>query len=433
MSPLHSGLCYTAHMDKQSLGKLKLWPDNYNEGDVGMIAASIRRFGFNDPPGVWQDNEVRDGNHRVMALRVVKAAGPRPDEDKKWPPQGVTVKGADWLIDWIDLSHLNAQEATAYAIAANRSVELASQDDLRLSMLLQNIAVEDEKLLAATGYGGDDLDELLRFMDKPPEDVGAQVDRAAELQEVWQVQRGDLWRIGEHRLLCGDSTVREDVEHVMDGQRASLCVTDPPYGVDYDAAWRESIRPSNVSRVGKIQNDDISDWSLVWSSLESDIVYIWHASLKTSDTALGLEAAGFKLRTFIVWAKPFPQIGRGNYHWQHESCWYAVKKGSNAAWIGDRKQTSVWDDITPIGDAYGCNDEEQTPHATQKPLECMARPIRNHDAPIVYDPFGGSGTTMVAAEQLGRRCRMIEIEPKYCAVILERMSDLGLKPERVAK
>lgn len=150
-------------MDKQALATLKLWPDNYNEGDVGMIAASIRRFGFNDPPGVWQDNEVRDGNHRVMALRIIKAAGPRPNEDKKWPPQGVTVRGADWFIDWIDLSHLNAQEATAYAIAANRSVELASQDDLRLSMLLQNIAVEDEKLLAATGYGGDDLDELLKM------------------------------------------------------------------------------------------------------------------------------------------------------------------------------------------------------------------------------------------------------------------------------
>jgi hypothetical protein len=150
-------------MTQKALGKLKLWPDNYNEGDVGMIATSIRRFGFNDPPGVWKNNEVRDGNHRVMALRAIKADGPRPEQDKKWPPQGVTVKDDEWWIDWVDLRHLNEQEATAYAIAANRAVELASQDDLKLSMLLQNIAIEDAKLAQAAGYSGDDLDALMRM------------------------------------------------------------------------------------------------------------------------------------------------------------------------------------------------------------------------------------------------------------------------------
>jgi ParB-like chromosome segregation protein Spo0J len=150
-------------MTQKALSKLKLWPDNYNEGDIGMIATSIRRFGFNDPPGVWKNNEVRDGNHRVLALRAIKADGPRPDDDKKWPPQGVTVKGDDWHIDWIDLRHLNEQEATAYAVAANRAVALASQDELKLSMLLQNIAAEDERLLAATGYSGDDIDTLIKY------------------------------------------------------------------------------------------------------------------------------------------------------------------------------------------------------------------------------------------------------------------------------
>jgi hypothetical protein len=149
-------------MTQKALGKLKLWPDNYNEGDVGMIATSIRRFGFNDPPGVWKNNEVRDGNHRVMALRAIKADGPRPEQDKKWPPQGVTVKDDEWWVDWVDLRHLNDTDAQRYAVAANRSVQLASQDDLKLSMLLQNFAAEDATLLEGTGYSGDDLDRLLK-------------------------------------------------------------------------------------------------------------------------------------------------------------------------------------------------------------------------------------------------------------------------------
>lgn len=415
-------------MDKQSLANLKLWPDNYNEGDVGMIAASIRRFGFNDPPGVWKDNEVRDGNHRVMALRIIKAAGPRPNEDKKWPPQGVTVKGADWFIDWIDLGHLNAQEATAYAIAANRSVELASQDDLRLSMLLQNIAVEDEKLLAATGYSGDDLDELLRFMDKPAEDAGAQVDRAAELQEQWQVQRGDLWLIGEHKLLCGDSTVREDVERLMDGERADAVVTDPPYLLDI-AQGNKGCFAQNYAKLTGDALNEIATSVDYRATLEAigivGNLFIFCSNAQIPDWMGAFVDVGYK-PTLLVWNK-YNSVPFSHNTWRQDIEFVLHGRGPNSIFEGDaelkRKVTTL--QINPS--KHG--------HPTEKPVELIDKYLRisTHKDSLVLDPFGGSGTTMVAAEQLGRVCRMIEISEKYCAVILERMSNLGLKPERVAK
>ena len=485
-SGLFSKLCYTANMDKQSLAKLKLWPDNYNEGDVGMIAASIRRFGFNDPPGVWKDNEVRDGNHRVMALRIVKAAGPRPDEDKKWPPQGVTVKGADWFIDRVDLSHLNEQEATAYAIAANRSVELASQDDLRLSMLLQNIAVEDEKLLAAAGYSGDDLDELLRFMDKPPEDAGAQIDRAAELQEIWGVKTGDLWIIpsasgdGVHKLLCGDSTVRVDVER--------LCVepvqgvfTSPPYaeqrkqqygGIPTDeyVDWWEDVQ-ANVRAV--LQDDGsffvnikphVEDTERVMYVFELVIAmkrrwdwtfideYCWLRSGVPKRVMYRFKNGFEPIYQFTTQSRDFkfnpqsvmhgsddvPQPGGpgvGDTNWANKQ----GKTGPTASGLqGSSSFLFGGQDILP-GKAYPSNvlraysNDEALGHSAAFPVQLPEFFIKAYSDPgdTWFDPFMGSGTVFVAAEQNGRIAYGMEQKVEYCAVILERMSGLGLKPERV--
>ena len=251
-------------------------------------------------------------------------------------------------------------------------------------------------------------------------DTEPQIDRAEELNKIWNVKPGDLWQIGEHRLLCGDSTKPEDVARLLGGATPVLMVTDPPYGVEYDANWRNEVdrangKPYGDRAIGKVQNDDVADWTPVWMLFSGDVAYVWHAGRRASEVQVSIESAGFSIRCQIVWAKQQFAISRGDYHWKHEPCWYAVRHGKTGHWAGDRSQTTLWQIDKP--------HKSETGHSTQKPLECMARPIRNHEAPEVYDPFLGSGTTMVAAQNLNRKCYGVEISPGYCAVILQRMAD----------
>lgn len=211
-------------------------------------------------------------------------------------------------------------------------------------------------------------------------------------------------------------------------------VTDPPYGVEYDADWRtHATRKVNgkllsvgAHAIGKVTNDDRSDWLEAFDLFSGNVIYCWHASACAVQFAQDIVSAGFVIRAQIIWAKNNMVIGRGDYHWKHEPCWYAVKKGKTSLWNGDRTQTTVWDIDKPM--------RSETGHSTQKPLECMARPIRNHSGDV-YDPFVGSGTTLVAAENLNRKCYAMEISPAYVAVCLERMTTAfpHLKIERVDK
>lgn len=232
--------------------------------------------------------------------------------------------------------------------------------------------------------------------------------------------KGDLIEIGRHRLFCGDSTNADDVQKLLAGKEPYLMVTDPPYGVNYDANWRNEAERADGRPVGgratmKVNNDDRSDWTETWSLSPSKVAYIWHAGRHASSVQTSLEKCNYVMRSQIIWHKSNIVISRGDYHWKHEPCWYAVKKGSKGNWAGDRKQTTVWDIDKPM--------KSETGHSTQKPVECMARPIANHDGDV-YDPFLGSGTTMVAAEQLGRICYGMEIDPKYCQVVIDRMKKL---------
>ena len=165
-----------------------------------------------------------------------------------------------------------------------------------------------------------------------------------------------------------------------------------------------------------------ASWTAAWKLFEGDVAYVWHASLFSATVLADLQAAGFDHRCHLIWRKQQFAISRGHYHWQHEPCWYAVRKGKTARWVGDRKQSTVWD----VDNLLRASDEEKTGHGTQKPVECMARPIRNHGAEgdVVYDPFVGSGTTLVAAEQLGRRCVALELDPAYCDVAVSRWEKL---------
>jgi DNA modification methylase len=192
-------------------------------------------------------------------------------------------------------------------------------------------------------------------------------------------------------------------------------VTDPPYGVEYDPGWRNKAGAAATKRTGKVLNDDRADWREAWVLFPGDVAYVWHGALHVTTVADSLIASGFNIRSQIIWAKDRLVLSRGDYHWQHEPCLYAVKKTGKGHWAGDRKQTTLW----PIANK---DQDAETVHGTQKPVECMRRPILNNSSPgqAVYEPFMGSGTTLIAAETTGRVCFGIELNPAYVDVAVER-------------
>lgn len=255
-------------------------------------------------------------------------------------------------------------------------------------------------------------------------------DNQAALRGSWDK---DLL-LGDHRLAIGDSTAKGTVERLLAGAVPHLMVTDPPYGVNYDPKWRSGIAGSfdDPRTLGKVSNDGQADWRGAWELFPGDVAYAWCASL-TSDAAIAaLESAGLLRRSQIIWRKPHFQIGRGDYHWQHEPCWYVVRKGKSGHYVGDRKQTTVWDiaGLNPLGRGGKRKAENaETDHGTQKPVECMRRPILNNSKPgdFVYDPFCGSGTTLIACEMEGRNCLAIELDPIYAEVIITRWEAFAKK------
>lgn len=318
-------------------------------------------------------------------------------------------------------------EAIALGLEDNESAAKSYNPDIDI---LAALAAGDNAILAQLRKEDKVFGGMLEGMGLKDETQDAPVDlnRAAELQKKWGTETGQLWKIGEHRLLCGDSTKREDVERVMDIP-LNLCVTDPPYGVEYDANWRNEAAEKGLlsyaaSRVGQVENDFQDDWTETWKLFTGDVLYCWHADRRASNTQRSLEDAGFEMRAQLIWAKPHFVIGRGHYAPRHEPCWYCVRKGKTASWIGDNLQDTLWN--------ISLDKNVEGGHSTQKPLECMSRPISNHSGDV-YEPFAGSGTTLVACQNLGRKARAIEISPAYVAVCLERMSQAfpGIEIEKI--
>jgi DNA modification methylase len=197
-------------------------------------------------------------------------------------------------------------------------------------------------------------------------------------------------------------------------------VTDPPYGVDYDPEWREHAGLGRQRQTGVVPNDDRVDWTPAYRLFGGDVAYVWHAGVHAGEVAAGLEAAGFRIRAQIIWAKQHFALSRGDYHWQHEPAWYAVREGKTSNWSGNRTQSTLWQvaNLNP----FGGSQEEATGHGTQKPVDLMRRPILNNSVrgDTVYDPFLGSGTTLIAAAGTNRICRGLEIDPSYVDVIVRR-------------
>lgn len=364
---------------------------SHPDGQVAQIASSIAEFGFNVPCLVDERGVLIAGHGRLLAARRL----------------GLTE------VPVIRLDHLTDAQARAFRIADNQIALNAAWDDALLSAEVARLK-DDGVDLDLLGFGEDELDRLLDGLDA----AGGQADGEDSVPEPSAdpvTRPGDLWLLGEHRLLCGDATNASDVEKLLAGAVPHLMVTDPPYGVDYDPAWRNEACVSATARTGRVSNDDRADWREAWALFPGDVAYVWHAGVHCRTVAESLEACGLAIRSQIIWAKPRFVLGRGDYHWQHEPCFYAVRKGASGKWQGARDQSTLW--------TIGTGDEDSaTVHGTQKPVECMRRPLLNNSAKgdSVYEPFAGSGSTIVAAESTGRRCFAMEIDPRYCDVIIER-------------
>ena len=372
------------------IARLFCSPTNPRKNDAAIphVAASLRRFGWQQPIVARRTGEVIAGNTRLKAAQGI----------------GMTEVPV-WWFDGDDLA------AVAFSIADNRTHEFAQWDDAELAKLLEQLKKEDS--LDGVGYTEDDLDALIQQL-RAEEEPDLDDDGPTEPPAVAMSRPGDLWILGSHRLLCGDSTVPASVSRLLGSATPFLMVTDPPYGVSYDPEWREESGLNESNNVGKVRNDDRVDWTDAYRLFPGTVAYVWHAGKFAADLVVNLRDADFEVRSQIIWRKPSLVISRGHYHWQHEPCWYAVRGGQSSKWCGDRTQSTIWDISNRLDD--------HTEHSTQKPVECMARPVRNHGGlrDDVYDPFLGSGTTLIACEQLGRRCFGLELDPRYCDVIVER-------------
>ena len=357
----------------------------HTDAQVAQIAASIREFGFTNPILVDGEHGVIAGHGRLLAARTL----------------GMTE------VPTIELGHLTQAQKRAYILADNRLALSAGWNEDLLRIELGDLRAEGFDL----GLTGFDPAEIASFL----------IDHTGGLTDPDQIPdvptdpvsgAGDVWLLGRHRLVCGDSTDANVVNTALADVRPHLMVTDPPYGVNYDPAWRNRAGLSETKRVGTVENDHRADWREAWALFPGDVCYVWHGALHAVTVAESLTACGFEVRAQIIWAKERLVMGRGHYHWQHEPCWYAVR--GTGHWSGDRKQTTLWQIASRGQDA-------ETTHGTQKPVECMKRPILNNSSvgQAVYEPFAGSFSTGIACELSGRSCHAIEISPAYidCGIV----------------
>lgn len=381
-------------------------PRTIDDESAAGLGYSLSEFG--DLSGLtWnkRTGHMVAGHQRVKELRkmggqILKGAVQVANGDR------FAVRVVDWP---------ESKEKAANIVANSRHIAGEFTPDLA------GLIAETKVALPPDDFAGLRLDNLLA--DSPKLPVEIEEDEVPEPPKTPATKLGDVWTLGDHRLVCGDSSDEKAYGRAVSGETPELMVTDPPYGVNYDPNWRNDAADKGLiahaaCRVGVVENDDKADWWDATANFKGGVAYVWHAGIMAGEVLRVLAGCGFDVRSQIIWAKGRFAISRGHYHWQHEPCWYAVRKGSTARWAGDRSQTTLWEISNVLSDAEG-----KTSHGTQKPLECMARPIRNHDGDV-YDPFLGSGTTLIAAEQLGRKCYGVEISPAYCDVIVERWENL---------
>jgi DNA modification methylase len=395
------------NVQRKPIGWLKPNPRNakkHGPEQIAQLRAAFRQFGWTMPVLARDDGMIIAGHGRVEAAKLEGFT------------EAPVVIPTGWTVD----------QFRAYALADNRIAENSDWDEELLALELADLKVAGVDLSLDLGFSAK---ELTRILAPPPTPGQNDPNAAPDKPEAPISRAGDVWICGRHRVLCGDSTKAADVARALADAKPGLMVTDPPFGVDYDPAWRDdqaAKAPSLQSGIGnradgKAQNDGRADWREAWSHFRGNVAYVWHAALKTDVVIASLEATGLLRRSNIVWNKNKHAISRGHYHWSHESCWYVVRKGESGNWQGDRTQQTVWD-IANMAGPDGRKEDTISGHGTQKPIDCMRRPIINSSAAgeTVYDPFCGSGTTIIACEQSGRVAIGIDIDPAYVDVAVKR-------------
>ena len=362
----------------------------HSDEQVAQIAASIKEFGFTNPVLIDKEDGIIAGHGRVMAARKLGLKD----------------------VPCLRLGHLSETQKRAYVIADNKLALNSGWDFDMLKVELANLKEEDFDL-SLTGFEAGEIDDLLA----PPGTTGlTDEDATPEVPKEAKTKPGDIYILGRHRLMCGDSTMLDDVEKLMDGQLADILITDPPYNVAYEGSTGMTI-----------QNDDMGDAQFRQFLADAFICantvmkagavfYIWHADLEGYNFRGAAKDAGWTVRQCLIWNKDSLVMGRQDYHWKHEPCLYGWKDGAGHLWATDRKQTTILQFGKP---------KKNDLHPTMKPVELIEYQMLNNTKgqDLVLDLFGGSGSTMIAAEKNGRFARIMELDPKYCDVIVKRWED----------
>jgi len=388
-------------------------PRRIGEDELDALERSIRQFGFVAPVlARREDSTVIGGHQRLVAARRL----------------GLTTVPVTFL-------DLSIEQARLLNLALNKIS--GSWDDALLARLLADLQSSPEVDLSLSGFGEDEIKDLLRSLEtREKREQVESFDLSEALEEATRAPRskpGDLWSLGDHRLLCGDSTDPDAVTRLLDGAEPRLLATDPPYGVSLDGSWRDGVfnalGPAEKTymrhkgaRNTTISGDTRVDWSEAFELVPSLAVgYIWHAGVHAGEVAQGLERIGFEIVSQVIWDKGLFAMGRSWYHWRHEPCWVVRRKGAKVRFLGTRDQATIWNAPSPKMIMAG-SAEPRLDHPTQKPLVLFETPIRNHlrAGEALYEPFCGSGTALIAAERTGTRAYAMEIDPIYVDVALAR-------------
>lgn len=380
----------TTQMELISIEKLVPYINNartHSAEQIKKLRSSLREFGFINPVIIDKDYGIIAGHGRVMAAKE----------------EGISE------VPCVLVDYLTDAQKKAYILADNRFALDAGWDEELLRVEIESLQGENFDVLL-TGFDESEISAL--FDDGGNDAVEDDFDVDAELEKPCVSKSGDIWLLGEHRLVCGDSTKAETYELLMEGKKANLCVTDPPYNVNYEGS------------AGKIKNDNMASDKFyqfllaAFTNMETAMaddasIYVFHADTEGLNFRKAFADAGFYLSGTCIWKKQSLVLGRSPYQWQHEPVLFGWKKKGKHQWYTGRKESTIWEFDKP---------KKNGDHPTMKPIPLVAYPIKNSSMSnsIVLDPFGGSGSTLIACEQTGRICRTIELDEKYCDVIVKR-------------
>lgn len=365
----------------------------HSEEQVAQLAGSIREFGFTNPVLIGADSDIIAGHGRVLAARKL----------------GLEE------VPCIRLGHLTETQKRAYIIADNKLALNAGWDEELLKLELLSLRDDESFNLELTGFNEAELDALLCVQtiegNTDPDDV-------PEEPAIPVSVLGDLWTLGKHRLLCGDSTSIDSLNRLCENQLVDLWLTDPPYNVAYEGKTKDALKIKNDAMEDEDFRQFLRDCYVAADSVMKPgaVFYVWHSDSEGFNFRGAAKDAGWKVRQCLIWEKQTMVMGRQDYHWKHEPCLYGWKEGAGHLWASDRKQTTLLKFDRPSR-----NGE----HPTMKPVALFEYQLLNNTkgGDTVLDSFGGSGTTLIAAEKNGRVARLMELDPKYCDVIVTRWQD----------